>query len=166
MTDAWETEGGAPEHRVRASEHEHECMPGCAVCAGEWPPREREHSQRGIATYERVPSRVQARDEPCQDPEHCDLPGHKQPLNPDGSIPIRRRALALTEPVPYLTDAQGVLGSLPTRALLEELRLRGDLAMTVMPTTPRGADGAHLSSSAGLLLLACANDTLNAVRGS
>lgn len=28
---------------------------------------------------ERVPSRVQARDEPCADPASCDLPGHDHP---------------------------------------------------------------------------------------
>jgi hypothetical protein len=47
------------------------------------------------------------------------------------------------------SDAPRPIGEVTTRELLEELRLRGDLAMAAMPTTPRGADGAVLSAMAG-----------------
>lgn len=57
------------------------------------------------------------------------------------------------------------LGEVPTRELLEELRLRGDLAMTVLPTSERGADGAVLSALAGVVLKSCATETLEANRG-
>jgi hypothetical protein len=60
----------------------------------------------------------------------------------------------------------GVLGQTTTRELLEELRLRGDLAMTVMPSTERGADGAVLSALAGVQLKTHCLATLEAVRGS
>jgi hypothetical protein len=52
-----------------------------------------------------------------------------------------------------------------TRDLLEELRLRGDLAMTVMPSSERGADGAALSALAGALLKSSVKETLEARRG-
>lgn len=59
------------------------------------------------------------------------------------------------------------LGQVSTRDLLLELQLRGDLAMTVWPTTPRGQDGSFLSATAGLLLRGCNDEaTLNAIRGS
>lgn len=61
---------------------------------------------------------------------------------------------------------QGVLGQTTTRELLEELRLRGDLAMTAMPTTDRGADGAILSALAMAVLRATTTETLDSVRGS
>lgn len=57
------------------------------------------------------------------------------------------------------------LGERTTRELLEELRLRGDLAMTVMPTTERGADGSVLSALAGATLKSCTKETLEAKRG-
>lgn len=57
------------------------------------------------------------------------------------------------------------LGVATTKDLLEELRLRGDFAMTVMPSTERGADGAALSALAGALLRASDPATLNAKRG-
>jgi hypothetical protein len=57
------------------------------------------------------------------------------------------------------------LGKVTTRKLLEELRLRGDLAMVAMPTTPRGADGAVLSALAGATLKSCCDETLEARRG-
>lgn len=57
------------------------------------------------------------------------------------------------------------LGEVPTRDVLGELQLRGDLAMTAMPTTDRGADGAALSALAGALIKASCAETLEAVRG-
>lgn len=58
-----------------------------------------------------------------------------------------------------------VLGEATTLELLEELRLRGELAMTAMPTTERGADGAALSALAGVLLKSSTKQTLEAIRG-
>jgi hypothetical protein len=68
----------------------------------------------------------------------------------------------------HLTKAESLamLGNTTIRDLLEELRLRGDLAMVAMPTTPRGADGAVLSAMAGSQLKSLETDTLEAVRGS
>jgi len=57
------------------------------------------------------------------------------------------------------------LGSFTTRDLLEELRLRGDLAMTAMPSTERGADGSVLSAIAGAVLKSSTKETLEAIRG-
>jgi hypothetical protein len=57
------------------------------------------------------------------------------------------------------------LGLATTRDLLEELRLRGDLAMTVFPASDRGADGAVLSAIAGATLRASSLETLEAIRG-
>jgi hypothetical protein len=60
---------------------------------------------------------------------------------------------------------QAILGMIPTRELLEELRLRGDLLMTVMPTTPRGQDGSMFSALATALLKATTEASLEADRG-
>ena len=57
------------------------------------------------------------------------------------------------------------LGEATTRELLEELRLRGDLAMTVMPTSERGADGSVLSAIAGAVIKSSTKATLEAKRG-
>lgn len=57
------------------------------------------------------------------------------------------------------------LGEFSTRELLEELQLRGDLAMTVMPTTERGADGSILSAFGSAGLRALTLETLEANRG-
>lgn len=43
--------------------------------------------------FARVPSRVQARDEPCADPAACDLPGHGHAVVPSW---VRDRAKWLT----------------------------------------------------------------------
>jgi hypothetical protein len=59
-----------------------------------------------------------------------------------------------------------MLGRVSTRELLEELRLRGDLAMVALPATPRGQDGAFLSSWVSLLLRGCEKETLDASRGA
>jgi hypothetical protein len=65
-------------------------------------------------------------------------------------------------PVSYVNRP---LGEVTTRELLEELRLRGDLAMVAMPTSDRGADGAALSALAGALLKSSCLGTLEAKRG-
>lgn len=57
------------------------------------------------------------------------------------------------------------LGEASTRELLEELRLRGDLAMVVMPTSERGADGAVFSAMAGAVLRSSVAASLDAKRG-
>lgn len=69
----------------------------------------------------------------------------------------------LLEQVVAITRAE--VGEATTRQLLYELRMRGDLAMTAMPTTPRGQDGSFLSASAGMLLRATERETLDARRG-
>jgi len=58
-----------------------------------------------------------------------------------------------------------LLFQVTTRELLDELQLRGDLAMTVYPTTERGADGAALSALAGALIKSSTKQTLEAKRG-
>lgn len=58
-----------------------------------------------------------------------------------------------------------MIGQFKTRELLEEMRLRGDLAMTVYPTSPRGEDGAVLSAIAGAVLKSSTEETLEAIRG-
>lgn len=63
------------------------------------------------------------------------------------------------------TKRSAKLASATTWELLEELRMRGDLAMTVMPTSDRGADGAALSALAGALMRASVPETLYAKRG-
>lgn len=60
---------------------------------------------------------------------------------------------------------EGELGRATTRELLEELGLRGDLAMTVTPTTDRGADGAVLSAISRAVLKSSTKETLEARRG-
>lgn len=62
-------------------------------------------------------------------------------------------------------SAHPAVGDISTRALLEEMRLRGDLAMVAMPTSERGADGAALSALASVLLKSSARETLEAKRG-
>lgn len=57
------------------------------------------------------------------------------------------------------------VGEATTQELLEELRLRGDLAMVAMPTSDRGADGCALSALAGALLKSSTKETLEAKRG-
>lgn len=64
-----------------------------------------------------------------------------------------------------MTKRSARLASATTRDLLDELRLRGDLAMTVVPTTERGADGAVLSALAGAVLRSSVPETLDAKRG-
>lgn len=61
--------------------------------------------------------------------------------------------------------APGHIGAYTTRQLLQELQLRGDLAMTVFPTTPVGADGSRLSSIVGLFLEAADSRSLDGTRG-
>ena len=61
--------------------------------------------------------------------------------------------------------ADALLGEVTTRSLLEELRLRGDFLMTVMPTTERGQDGAVLSAIATAVLKSSTPETLETVRG-
>lgn len=73
---------------------------------------------------------------------------------PKGDLPIKNSA-----------DRFINLGGLSTRELLEELRLRGDLAMVAMPTSERGADGAALSALAGALIKSSTKETLEAKRG-
>jgi hypothetical protein len=63
-------------------------------------------------------------------------------------------------------DSDNDLDLVTTRELLEELRLRGDLAMVAMPTTSRGADGSVLSAMAGSQLRSLETETLEAVRGA
>lgn len=147
MTDVWEGEGGTPV--LRAED---------ALKPEGWRERERpldimqkaRLARGGRGAIEPVGDQVFS-PAVCTHPEDCEE--HKQP------------SLVLTSPVPYVTNAQGAIGELTTRELLEELRLRGDLAMTVMPTTPRGQAGSFLSAAAGMLLIACDTDTLEAVRG-
>jgi hypothetical protein len=57
------------------------------------------------------------------------------------------------------------IGKVSTRDLLEELRLRGDLAMLAMPTTSRVVDGAALWALAGAILKSSTEETLEAKRG-
>ena len=63
-------------------------------------------------------------------------------------------------------DSDNDLDLVTTRELLEELRLRGDLAMVAMPTTSRGADGSVLSAMATSQLRSLEAETLEAVRGA
>ena len=63
-------------------------------------------------------------------------------------------------------DKGKALGMFTTLELLEELRMRGDLAMVAMPTTSRGADGSVLSAMAGSQLRSLETETLEAVRGA
>lgn len=57
------------------------------------------------------------------------------------------------------------LGGATTQQLLDELRLRGDIAMTVHPGTKRAVDGEAMSSWARLGMVGFDNKTLEAKRG-
>jgi hypothetical protein len=64
-----------------------------------------------------------------------------------------------------ITDHPQGLGEYSTRDLALELQLRGDLAMTAMPGSARGADGSVLSAFGSVLLKSCSEETLEANRG-
>lgn len=62
-------------------------------------------------------------------------------------------------------DPQQRLGEVTTGALLDELRLRGDLARTVHGATRRGGDGDLMAQLAVAMKSAVVGATLDAVRG-
>jgi len=104
---------------------------------------------------------------------------HVEHMSPDHNIFLCRHvdcqrdaaaaAAAANQPGVALVQKQlpadALLGEVTTRSLLEELRLRGDFLMTVMPTTERGQDGAVLSAIATAVLKSSTPETLETVRG-
>lgn len=108
-----------------------------AIEAGEDPAEVRVHSQRGIATYE----------------------GHRH-----GCATCGQLFASAEEARAHIKQEHRGLGEFTTRELLEEMRLRGDLAMVAMPTSERGADGSVLSALAGVLLKSSCKETLESRR--
>lgn len=53
------------------------------------------------------------------------------------------------------------LGLATTREILQEMQARGDVAMTVYPTSERGEDGSVLSAFASVSIKSCCDKTLD-----